>query len=328
MSSSKLRQLRRISLSDVTDTTAPEPKIRYDEDVNYWKNTTGYSDYQLFLRRLNESVVGYSVPQQFGDCSQAITNLLSLLDTLDTWIDESPPQNPEAASPRFGNPTFRDYWGDRLRKESQHLLNKLLGPELSSAIRFVKPYLMESFGSFQRLDYGTGHETSFALFLCCLTLIRFLDPSPEEERAIVFRVFVRYLRLCWKLQDAYKLEPAGSHGVWGLDDYSFLPYIFGSGQLRDQTAIPVSAVLDVKLAKDEHPMDRFDNLYFMSIARIHQVKYGPFFEHSSQLYTIATQVQNWGKVNKGLFEMYQVEVLGRRVVVQHLSLGGLVQWDR
>ena len=82
------------------------------------------------------------------------------------------------------------------------------------------------------MDYGTGHETSFALFLLVLTLVRFFEPVPEVERELVLVVFLRYLRLCWKLQDVYRLEPAGSHGVWGLDDSHFLPYIFGSGQLR------------------------------------------------------------------------------------------------
>lgn len=68
--------------------------------------------------------------------------------------------------------------------------------------------------------------------------------------------------------------------------------------LVDQTQIPVSAVL--------HPPLPDNNLYFMSIMRIHQVKHGPFHEHSSQLHSIATGVPNWGKVNSGLFKMYEV----------------------
>ena len=117
-------------------------------------------------------------------------------------------------------------------QEAAGLLKALLPAALHAVIPFVEPYLLTSFGSFTRMDYGTGHETSFALFLLCLTLVRFFVPEPRVERQMVLNVYVRYLRLCWRLQDVYKLEPAGSHGVWGLDDYTFLSYIFGSAQLR------------------------------------------------------------------------------------------------
>ena len=65
----------------------------------------------------------------------------------------------------------------------------------------------------------------------------------------------------------------------------------------DQTEISVSSIL--------HPPLPATNLYFMSIMRIHEVKTGPFHEHSSQLHSIAVGVPNWSKVNSGLFKMYE-----------------------
>ncbi|OCH89595.1 Phosphotyrosyl phosphatase activator [Obba rivulosa] len=309
-----LPPLRRVSISELDPDQLPVPKIRTDADVEYWKTTQGYQDYGLFLRRLSEAVVGRFLPcpdpQDEGNIA-----MIRLLDTLDSWIDEIPPlPTPQ----RFGNLAFRT-WGKRVESEAPSLLANLLSSSLHPAIPFLAPYLATSFGSPVRMDYGTGHEVSFALLLLCLTLLRFLQPEPASERELVLHVFVRYLRLCWQLQDVYRLELAGSHGVWGLDDYHFLGYIFGSAQLRDQSEIPVSSIL--------HPPLPPTNLYFMQIMRIHEVKHGPFHEHSSQLYSIATGVISWAKVNSGLFKMYEAEVLGKRVVVQHIPLGGILDWQ-
>ncbi|KAG6877954.1 hypothetical protein C0993_001572 [Termitomyces sp. T159_Od127] len=222
-----LLQLRKIPLSELANLGVAGPKIKTDGDVVAWKTKQSYQDYAVFLRRLNESVVGQSLPWTSSP-SQAITRTLELLNTLDLWIDEIPPlQSPQ----RFGNLAFRT-WGARLEERAEDVLSLLLAGEFSAAIPHVKPLLLTSFGSFARMDYGTGHETSFALFLLALMLVRLYEPTVEEERSLVLQVFVRYLELCWKLQDTYRLEPAGSHGVWGLDDSSFLGYIFGSAELR------------------------------------------------------------------------------------------------
>lgn len=92
-----------------------------------------------------------------------------------------------------------------------------------------------SFGSAARLDYGTGHELSFLAYLLILRLVGIL--KEEDEQAIVTRVFVAYLEVVRKLQKVYRLEPAGSKGVWGLDDHQHLVYLWGASQLKSESSI-------------------------------------------------------------------------------------------
>lgn len=106
----------------------------------------------------------------------------------------------------------------------------------------------------------------------------------------------------------YTLEPAGSHGVWGLDDHSFIPYIFGAAQLSP--AMSESDRVPEESSSPDTPdpgdvtktniveRERNANLYFSAIGFIYDVKKGPFWEHSPMLYDISGIRAGWAKINK------------------------------
>lgn len=126
-------------------------------------------------------------------------------------------------------------------------------------------YFLNSLGNTTRIDYGTGHETCFVAFLYCLKRLGLF--SELDFTAVVLKVvslgletdkqiFVAYIQLARKLQTVYGMEPAGSHGVWSLDDYHFLIFYFGSSQLRGMGAL-FSNKLDQDMpTSSQNPSDK------------------------------------------------------------------------
>lgn len=295
----------------------PEKAVKSITDMAIWEKSEAYMEYTGFIATLNEAIKAKPLSV---DCKVncSIVKLMNMMDTLDKYVEEYPPiEQPQ----RFGNAAFRD-WLMKVKSTSTALMQDALEINLHVAIPEVKVYLEESFGNATRIDYGTGHEMAFVMFLCCLYKIGCLQS--EDQIATVFLVFNKYLNLVRKLQQTYRMEPAGSHGVWSLDDYQFVPFIWGSSQLIDQPRInPPSKFLEDDIN------DKYANEYIFigCIKYIKQVKKGPFAEHSNQLWSISA-VQSWQKINQGLIKMYKKEVLGKFPVVQHIMFGSLLPIHR
>lgn len=253
--------------------------------------------------------------------------LISVLDIIAAAMEDTPPlEGPR----RFGNLAFRTFH-DKIIAKTYEILSSTFGPapttpEQGDPYVELVSYFLGSFGSRQRLDFGTGHELSFLAFFGGLWALGFLVDLAGEDILVVFD---HYFKLIRTLIVRYNLEPAGSHGVWGLDDHFHLPYILGSAQIVDITQpdtptprFPPKSMLRPHVIERER--DR--NLYFGAIAFINKVKRGPFHEHSPILYDI-TGVATWHKIHRGMIKMYIAEVLGKFPVVQHFWFGtGLYPW--
>ncbi|KAI9835922.1 MAG: Serine/threonine-protein phosphatase 2A activator 1 [Sarea resinae] len=360
-SSSSAPSLQALGPSESHVFITPAKRINDGQDVTAFLTSKAYHDLITFLLQLNASMFPCLVTTDGAQSdavqtwelgspaiitSDIVKRLRELLSRLEERIDEAPP---DMGPRRFGNVSFRK-WYQLIEEALPQLLSDCLPAELLSrgkdhpggvtAKDELHAYLMGSFGSAQRLDYGTGHELSFLAFLGCIwKLGGFAKAEPGvEERGIVLGVFEPYLHLVRRLIKTYTLEPAGSHGVWGLDDHSFIPYIFGSAQFA-----PPMTSLDHLPAEGSLPSapdpagvskaniverERGRNMYFAAVGFIYDVKKGPFWEHSPILYDISGVRAGWAKINKGMIKMYNAEVLSKFPVVQHFPFGSLFKWEQ
>ncbi|MCD7459996.1 hypothetical protein HAX54_042645 [Datura stramonium] len=293
----------------------PVKKIHTQNDIVQFQSSPTCQNFLGFIVSLSESIRCHKLSDPCHE-SPAVSAIVSVLQTLIVYVDEIPlaPQ-----TSRYGNLAYRT-WHERMSCDAESFLLRFLPPDLQSATAELVPYFTDSFGNSSRIDYGTGHETNFAAWLYCLARLGVV--KEEDYQALVSRVFVKYLDLMRKLQVTYCLEPAGSHGVWGLDDYHFLPFIFGSSQLIDHKYMKPKSI------HNEDILENFANeyLYLSCIVFIKKVKKGLFAEHSPMLDDISG-VPNWNKVNSGLLKMYKIEVLQKVPIMQHFLFGSIIQWQ-
>lgn len=156
----------------------PVRSVKSINDMALWKKSTAYYDIIDFIRTINREVQGKKLSTKLNPYWIA-HNLLHIFDDLNKIIDETPP-------------TFGD-WFEKMKSTSTELLKKALPVILHPALIEVSTYFIESFGNATRIEYGTGHELAFIMFLCA--------------------------------HNIYRMKPAGSHGVPSMDDDQYVSYI-------------------------------------------------------------------------------------------------------
>ncbi|KAL4869510.1 hypothetical protein BDV12DRAFT_82334 [Aspergillus spectabilis] len=355
MDPSQARVLRKLD-SAGHNFIQPTKRIHESQDVNEFLSSRAYVDIMTFLLQLNRSLFPTKLSNgriqtwplncEAVEYSAPVRQLQQLLSKLEAILEEAPP---DTGPRRFGNISFRK-WHQIVETRASSLLEECLSAEIlhtpssepggPTAEAELLAYFLGSWGSSQRLDYGTGHELSFLAFLAGIWKLHgFPQNSPGvEERAIVLGVIQPYLELVRTIIKRYTLEPAGSHGVWGLDDHSFIPYIFGSAQLApavseldhipEEGSLPDAPSPGGVAKANVVERERRENLYFSAIGFIYDVKRGPFWEHSPMLFDISGIQAGWAKINKGMVKMYNAEVLSKFPVVQHFPFGSLFSWER
>lgn len=183
----------------------PAKRINEGHDVPAFLTSQAYRDIGIFIMQLN---VAMCPRKQVGSTaaltwqldslihlSEPVQKLQELLKRLSSMIDEAPP---DTGPRRFGNASFRK-WYEILEARVEELLKELLprsvldfpfDAQSSSVLEELIPYLLGSFGSAQRLDYGTGHELSFVAFLGCLWKLGAFAETEAHDGAVEREIVV------------------------------------------------------------------------------------------------------------------------------------------
>ena len=221
----------------------PVHGIQNSSDLEHFRKSETFAEISRFVKLCADSVIGKKITDD-NEIPTSISRVVAFLDKLHDIVTEIPALKQPM---RFGNRAFK-LFHSRLCEESLSFLTDFLPIELKGANVEVSSYLNTAFGNETRIDYGTGHELSFVIFLLCLYKLEII--KNEDLSAAVLQCFTRYLRVMRRLHEEYLLEPAGSHGVWGLDDYYCIVFVWGAAQLVGHPDIHPKSIHDNRVLEE------------------------------------------------------------------------------
>jgi len=202
----RLTALSRVEYGFTIVPEEPRKRINDGDDLDFFLSSRAYVDISTFLRQLDyamfPAVTQGEAPRPWSTQSihivqsPQVVRIKVLIQTLGSILKDTPPQT---GPRRFGNVAFRE-WYQKVGERTPDLMQQALPENVFHHVsaehqdllkRELGSYFLGSFGSSERLDYGTGHELSFLAFLACIWRLNGFAPSEKgsEERGIVIGIF-------------------------------------------------------------------------------------------------------------------------------------------
>ncbi|KAI5165420.1 serine/threonine-protein phosphatase 2A activator [Nematocida sp. ERTm5] len=326
-------------------------KLLYKVDPEHWdvarfKSSAAYKTVQEYLMKIDQMIQNNEIPgdiDRYYDISET-RNIEEIEEMIEKRKEEGATYSKEdiltpgnlflikieeiikevpieEGNQRYGNKGFINF-AERILIEGERLLKESFPSLETKDVRILQEYLQESFGNKSRIDYGTGHELNFFCFVIILLKLGII------QKKSVLLVLEQYFSIIRLLILKYKLEPAGSHGMGGLDDYQLLPFLFGSSQFCRREGFAFAFLFSekekglsyAKALRFIHIDKTFPPSKYTYKERIEkynsiELTEEPFSHHSITIYSLRSVPLV--KINKGMLKMYDGVVLTPYAVVQH-----------